>query len=111
LDAQLQQELASWLGSRFGVTVKHLREIGLREADDNVLIAAAKRFGDIVIMTKDVEFVEKVRKAGPPPRMVWLRCGNLTALETQMWLSRAFGDVLAKLDAGDAIVEVPGPSA
>ena len=38
LDAHLQPELAVWLGSRFKVFVKHLAEIGLRDADDDVLI-------------------------------------------------------------------------
>jgi len=91
--------------------VKHIREIGLREADDDVLIAAARRFGNIVILTKDVEFVAKVRRAGAPPRMVLLKCGNLTARETEMWLSRTFEDVLVKLNAGDEIIEVAGPGA
>jgi len=49
LDAQLQPELAVWIGSRFGVFVKHVRDIGLREASDDTLIAAARRLGDIVI--------------------------------------------------------------
>jgi len=110
LDAQLQPELAVWIGSRFGVFVKHVRDIGLREASDDTLIAAARRLGDIVIVTKDGEFVQKVRTLGPPPRMVWLRCGNLTAIETQMWLSRAFADVLVRLNAGDSMIEVPGPT-
>jgi predicted nuclease of predicted toxin-antitoxin system len=38
LDAHLQPELAVWLGSRFKVFVKPLAEIGLRDADDDVLI-------------------------------------------------------------------------
>lgn len=64
LDAHLKPELAAWLGSRFKITVKPLREIGLREAHDDILIAAARRFGDIVISTKDARFVEKVRQSG-----------------------------------------------
>jgi predicted nuclease of predicted toxin-antitoxin system len=110
LDAQLQPDLAAWLGSRFKADVKHVRDLGLREASDDVLMAAARRFGDVVIVTKDGEFVERVRAAGSPPRMVWLRCGNLTAIETQMWLSRVFDDVLAQLNAGNHIVDVPGPT-
>jgi predicted nuclease of predicted toxin-antitoxin system len=109
LDAHLQPELSAWLGSRFNITVKSLREVGLDEADDDVIAAAARRFGNITILTKDVLFVETVRKAGSPPKMVLLKCGNLTALETQMWLSRVFEEVLAKLNAGDDIVEVAGP--
>lgn len=109
LDANLQPDLAAWLGSRFKVVAKPLQEMGLEREPDEVSLAAARRAIDVVILTKDAEFVDRVRRTGAPPRMVWLRCGNLTALETQMWLSIAFDDVLARLSAGEAIVEVPGP--
>ena len=56
LDAQLDPALAAWLGSRFGVIAKALREVGLRDAEDEELFDAARRFGGIVIVTKDADF-------------------------------------------------------
>ena len=106
LDAHLDPDLAAWLGSRFKIIVKHLREIGLRDADDDVILAAARRLGQIVIATKDGEFVDTVRRTGSPPQMLWLRCGNLSTLETQTWLSKRFPEALRRLEAGEAIVEL-----
>ena len=52
LDAHLDPQLAPWLGSQFGVIVKTLAEIDLRDATDVELFAAARRFGSIVIVSK-----------------------------------------------------------
>lgn len=106
LDAHLDPALAPWLGSRFGIIVKTLREIGLRDADDPVLIRAAQRFGNIVIVTKDDDFARYVTQHGSPPQVIWLRCGNLTTIETQAWVSSRFRAALERVEAGDACVEV-----
>jgi predicted nuclease of predicted toxin-antitoxin system len=106
LDAHLDPQLAAWLGSRFRIGAKPLREIDLRDAKDEVLLAAAKRFGEIVILTKDEAFVEMVRRAGPPPQMVWLRCGNLSTPEIQVWLGTLFQGALDRLNAGETVVEL-----
>jgi predicted nuclease of predicted toxin-antitoxin system len=106
IDAHLHEDLASWLGVRFKVTAKYLREIGLRDEDDDVLVDAAKRFGDIVIITKDSDFAHYVRTRGVPPQVLWLRCGNATKLEVQALLARKFEDALMQFQAGAAIVEI-----
>ncbi len=33
LDAQLDPDLAAWLGSRFGIMAKHVKELALADAD------------------------------------------------------------------------------
>jgi len=107
LDAHLDPELAPWIGSRFRVIVKTLRELGLRDATDSVLFAAARRF-DAVIVTKDEDFSGLVARLGTPPQIVWLRCGDLSTIELQAVFSRQFPDVLQRLAAGEAVVEVFG---
>ena len=106
LDAHLDPELASWLGATFGVIAKSVDEIGLRHADDEVLFEAAKRFGPIVIMTKDADFVSLVQRHGAPPQILWLSFGNLRTLYMQEKLRKTFGDALEFLKAGDALVEI-----
>jgi predicted nuclease of predicted toxin-antitoxin system len=108
LDAHLDPELAPWLGVRFDVTAKPLREIGLRDADDIDLFEAARRFGNIVIMTKDSDFVALVQRLGKPPQVLWLTCGNLSTLELQSLLSREFATALQALEAGQMVVEISG---
>jgi predicted nuclease of predicted toxin-antitoxin system len=108
LDAHLDPELASWMSVRFNVMVKPLREIGLRDAEDVELYEAAQRFGPVVIMTKDADFSKLVQQRGAPPQVLWLRCGNLSTLELQALLSRAFPAALGDLQGGNALVEISG---
>jgi len=61
LDAHLDPKLSPWLGSRFKIVTKPLREIGLRAADDDVIIAAARRLAPIVIISKDGGLAKKVQ--------------------------------------------------
>src|SRR5689334_15398725 len=109
IDAQLDPDLAAWLGSRFGVIAKHLIELALARAKDEELYEAARRFGQIVIMSKDSDFAELSRRLGAPSQIVHLRCGNLSTIELQVLLARAFPDALDRLKHGDPLVEIHGP--
>lgn len=108
LDAHLDPFLAAWLGSQCRVIVEPLREIGLRDAHDDVLFAADRRFKDIVIVTKDSDFVDLVERLGPPPQVLWLTCGNLSTIELQLLLARAFPAALEQLHAGAPLVTIAG---
>jgi predicted nuclease of predicted toxin-antitoxin system len=85
---------------------KPLREIGLRDADDDVIIAAARRFAPIVIISKDGGLAKKVDIAGAPPQVIWLRCGNLSTLEMYAWLSTRFDAALKRVEAGEVVIEI-----
>jgi len=106
LDAHLDPTLTPWLGSTFNVTAVTLKEIGLRDAEDEQLFAAARRFGKIVIVTKDEDFPILVRRLGPPPQIVWLRFGNMRTVKMRSLLSMTFAEVLRHLGNGYSLVEV-----
>lgn len=57
LDAQLWPLVATWITDRFSVHAVPLRAIGMRDATDHEIFAAARSAGAIV-MTKDSDFVE-----------------------------------------------------
>lgn len=106
LDAHLDPKLAPWLSSTFDINAVTLREIGLRDAEDDELFAAARRFMKIAIMTKDSDFPDLVRRLGIPPQIVWLRFGNMRTVKMRSLLSMTFAEVLRYLEDGHAIVEV-----
>src|SRR5579884_1683868 len=106
IDAQLDPTLAEWLGSRFGVIAKALREVGLRDATDVELFEAAGRFKEIVIFTKDADFAELVNRRGKPPQVLWLRCPNRATMEIQLLLTKKFPQALRRLEAGEPLVEI-----
>jgi predicted nuclease of predicted toxin-antitoxin system len=89
LDAQLSPDLAAWMQAECGVAAIPLRELGLRDADDPRIFAAA-RAAAAVVLTKDSDFVLLLERFGPPPQVIWLTCGNtsnayLRALLRETW--------------------------
>jgi predicted nuclease of predicted toxin-antitoxin system len=75
IDAHLAPALAPWLHASFGIEAVPLRSLGLRDAEDRVIFAAARNAG-AVLMTKDADFVSLLVQLGPPPQVLWLTCGN-----------------------------------
>jgi len=54
---------------------KHVREVGLGEAEDSVIWRYAKEHG-LAIVSKDSDFHQMSFSRGHPPKVVWLRVGN-----------------------------------
>jgi predicted nuclease of predicted toxin-antitoxin system len=53
----------------------HVREVGLRDAND-IDIWEYARTHDFVIVSKDSDFQQQSLLKGSPPKFVWLRVGN-----------------------------------
>jgi predicted nuclease of predicted toxin-antitoxin system len=52
-----------------------VRLLGLGEADDREIWQYAK-VNDFVLVSQDADFAEMATLYGPPPKVIWLRCGN-----------------------------------
>jgi predicted nuclease of predicted toxin-antitoxin system len=72
IDAQITPALAGWLAKRFHVSAYHVRDLDLVAASDPGIFDAAGLAGAVVI-TKDRDFVELVRRCGSPPPKLPLR--------------------------------------
>jgi len=105
LNAHLSPKLAGWIAEEFGVNCIAVRDLGLRDASDIDIFNAAKQ-QDVVIMTKDSDFIDIVLRNGSPPQIVLLTMGNTSNAELKEILSKSFSKVLALLDAGEPIVEL-----
>ena len=68
IDAQLPPTLAQWIQKTFDLEAFALRDLGLRDAADREIFAAA-RAENAVIMTKDSDFVDLVCRLGSPPQI------------------------------------------
>ena len=104
-DAHLSPRTARWVGERFDLTAKPLRELGLRAADDSVIWAAA-RMSQVVLVTKDADFEELLRKYGPPPQIIWLTCGNTSEARLKEVFEDRLEETLALLAGGEPLVEI-----
>ena len=109
IDAQLPPTLAIWLRETFQVEAFSLRDLGLRDAKDVEIFEAARAEGDeVVIMTKDSDFVDLVCRLGIPPQILWLTCGNVTNRNLKRLLMGTFVQALAELEKASPVVEIGG---
>ena len=106
LDAQLPPALARWLQTHHQVNAVHLQELGLHRARDSEIFEAARAAGGVVVVTKDDDFASLLGRHGPPPQVVWLRCGNVNNQELRRIVLEAWPRTVELLDAGEALVEI-----
>ena len=105
VDAQLPPQLANWLKQIFNVEAYALRDLNLRDAEDELIFQQARQQG-IVIISKDSDFVEMVLRLGMPPQLLWITCGNVTNRRLQSLLMQVFPRAQQLLAAGEAIIEI-----
>jgi predicted nuclease of predicted toxin-antitoxin system len=105
IGAQLSPAIATWLSAGFPVNARALRDVGLRDATDTEIFAEARNAG-VVVMTKDSDFVTLLAKHGPPPRVIWLTCGNTSNDTLKQILQGTFTQALSLLEAGEPLIEI-----
>lgn len=105
LDAHLSPDLAPWICSDLGIECVHLRDLGLRDAEDEAVFARARSM-NAVVMTKDSDFVDLVSRLGPPPRVIWLTCGNTSNASLRLLLRNLLPQAMAVLDTGEPLAEI-----
>ena len=59
---------------------RHVLSVGLDDCDDHVIWTFAKQNG-FTVVTFDADFFNIATLKGSPPKIVWLRTGNLTTFE------------------------------
>ncbi|MFT3821498.1 MAG: DUF5615 family PIN-like protein [Rubrivivax sp.] len=104
VDAQLPPALASWLGEK-GHSASAVRDVGLRDSDDGSIWNFATA-GGWTVMTKDEDFVARCLSMPGAPAVVWLRTGNCTNVALYSWLEPLLAALVARLQAGDRLVEL-----
>jgi predicted nuclease of predicted toxin-antitoxin system len=106
-DAHLSPALAPWMAATFGVEAIAVRDIGLRQAEDMTIFAAARDAG-AVVLTKDSDFVELLIRHGPPPQVIWLTSGNTNNDTLRAILTQAWPSVAHLLAQGEPLIEISG---
>ena len=62
-----------------------VRVLGLAEADDRAIWQHAKQHG-FVLVSQDADFADLAAAFGPPPKVIWLRCGNQSTAHVEKLL-------------------------
>ena len=105
VDAQLPPALARWLRDLGESQAVHVEDLGLLRAEDPEIFEKARQAQAIVI-TKDSDFVQIQERRGPPPRVVWVTCGNRSNPYLRDLMVRSWPRVIELLAAGEILVEI-----
>ena len=84
-----------------GIECTHATELG-RQKTDTELWGYVKK-NDLVILTKDTDFLDRILLLGSPPKVVWVRLGNLKLKEISGRLSDRWPEIERYLDVFDLI--------
>lgn len=81
------------------------RYLNMVEAKDPQIFGAA-RAADVVVLTKDSDFVLLQERFGAPPRIMWVRCGNTSNAYLKRVLLQTFIQARQLLESGEVLVEI-----
>lgn len=109
IDAHLAPSLAKWITETFGVAAQAVRDLGLRETKD-ILVFQAARKANAIVLTKDADFPHLVARHGPPPKVLWLTCGNTSNDNLRRILKSTLTAALNLLASGESVVEIMEPT-
>lgn len=80
---------------------QHVMDLGLETADDEVVWEYA-RDHNYTLMTKDSDFQHLSARFGPPPKVIWLRVGNVRTSDLLTFIN-SFDDEIRDF-AADPVV-------
>ena len=75
-----------------------------RTKDHAIFMAA--RAANAIVLTKDSDFIDLLADHGPPPKVIWLTCGNTSNARLQEILLLTLAQAIQRLEGGDALVEI-----
>lgn len=72
----------------------HVRDVSLESGHDNLIWEHA-RANSLVIVTKDSDFVQLSATLGHPPKVIWVRLGNVSTRDVASLLRHRYEDISA----------------
>ena len=104
VDAQLPPALAHWLRDA-GHDAEAVRDVGLREAEDDDIWNHALATGAVLI-TKDEDFPKRAQQTAAGPVIVWLRIGNATNQILRQWFLPQLPQAIIWIEQGVRVLEI-----
>jgi len=105
VDAQLSPALAPWISQQFNIESVSARRLGMVKAKDPIIFHAARE-AEAIVLTKDADFSLLLERFGPPPQVLWVRCGNTSNAYLRRVLTATLPNALQLLSAGEPLVEI-----
>jgi predicted nuclease of predicted toxin-antitoxin system len=110
IDAQLSPVIAQWIDANFPeITAKSLRSLGLMDATDYDIFRQARK-ANVVVMSKDYDFVRLIELHGVPPKLIWITCGNTSNARLCEILKRFLAQAVDLLNDDENVIEISDKS-
>jgi len=87
-DENLSHRLVRLLEDLFPNSI-HVRDVGLKAADDPLVWEYAKD-NNLILISKDADTHQRSFMFGPPPKVIWVRLGNCSTAEVEKLARRNF---------------------
>lgn len=100
-DQNLSFRLCKSLSDVFPVS-EHVGRLGLSQSDDRAIWTHARQ-GGFLLVSQDADFADMAVLLGAPPKLIWLRCGNLPTAEIAA-LIRAHQPAIMAFDQNETAV-------
>ena len=82
-----------------------VRDLHLQRASDLEIFRSA-RDAQMVVMTKDADFVALLDQHGAPPQVILVTCGNTSNARLRRLVETAWPTILPMLERGEVLVEL-----
>jgi predicted nuclease of predicted toxin-antitoxin system len=106
IDAQLSPFIASWINANFpDITAISLRSLGLEYARDYDIFKQARK-ANVIIMSKDYDFVKLIELHNSPPQLIWITCGNTSNVRLCEILNTTLLQAIEILSKHEDVVEI-----
>jgi len=77
----LSPAIAAWTNRTFNdIKAESVRSLGLRDASDIEIFERARK-DQVVVMSKDDDFLNLIEQKGIPPKLIWVTCGNTSNIK------------------------------
>jgi len=103
LDANISPAIAKFVTDNFQIPCFQIESLPLDISDDEVIFQQAKKEGNVIVTTKDYDFIHLQERFGAPPKIIWLTCGNSSNAVLKQKLIMHLKDALKELETSDLV--------
>ncbi len=97
LDMQLSPKLAAWIEASLFIKTISSYNLFINDEDDEVIFSNAKKKGNVILVSKDNDFLGILDRHKPPPKLIWLTMGNCRNSEMKKILEKTLVPAVKEL--------------
>lgn len=97
----IDENLPASLAKTLPLACSHATDLGEQPTDHELWLHARKM--DWTILTRDTDFFDRLMLEGPPPKVIWVRLGNIRKKDLENMLLRLWPRITALIAKADII--------